>query len=233
MAYANIVFENSKTKKEITSPLGFSWPMIFIPFLFGIVLTSLTYLFTALSQESDLFSFLLSSLILLKLVVIFSFAVIPLYRKDTKWAIIMAIGGSVSYGSTAILFSFFYNYIYIIKLLKNGYHIKNILNVLDSHENKLTLENLNPIEYSAQYQEYFIWVDIFSIKYMKYFDTKEKASSYIENHPANCMRIKHIVKTVNRLGRIDSTLKERFNLPIKTWIHNIENKFNRQASVSV
>jgi hypothetical protein len=50
-----------------------------------------------------------------------------LFRQDWLWAVILFITGLVSSGIIPIIFSFFYNKVYINSLLKKGYKLHGTL----------------------------------------------------------------------------------------------------------
>ena len=56
----------------------------------------------------------------------FFFGIFPaLFRGDWKWAIIMFIGNLVTAGFFSVVFSFFYNKIYIKEMLEKGFFPAN------------------------------------------------------------------------------------------------------------
>jgi hypothetical protein len=52
---------------------------------------------------------------------------VPIYRGDWKWAIIMLLAGSVTFGISWIVFPFIYNKLYIKDIIKKGYKTKEVL----------------------------------------------------------------------------------------------------------
>lgn len=48
-------------------------------------------------------------------------AFVPLFRSDFKWAIIMFLLGSITFGISGFIFPFIYNKIYIKEMIEKGY----------------------------------------------------------------------------------------------------------------
>ena len=56
--------------------------------------------------------------------VLFLGVFVPLFRRDFKWALIMAIVGFLSCGISWLVFPFFYNKVYIEDLIDKGYRFE-------------------------------------------------------------------------------------------------------------
>ncbi len=229
MAYAVLRLETeTKNKSNVDVPLGFSWPILLTPALVGtvffigkLVVFSIFGIFenpglgASLSSGNTLlvvFSFVFITLQLI------SPSLIPLFRNDKKWAVIMAISGIVSLGMSTIFFAFIYNKRYIYERYREGYRVTEIM-TMESDSKKL--QDINPVAYSQLYGHYYIWVGWFGIKFMRYFPDIEGAFSFILANSKNCIAVKHIVTTVRSLSKIDNNLHMEFMLPIDLWKHTL------------
>ncbi len=225
MSYANLVLEKTSDNEiRIETPIGFSWIILFLPIFVGILFLIIWLALVAMFGIVDVdglgeSNMLTKFLVILLSVVLFSFqlisfSLVPLIRKDIKWAIIMALSGIFTLGLSVVIFAFIYNRYFIYERYKEGYSASKILTI----NNKLkSLSDLNPIEFSEKYDQLFIWENWYHVKFMRYFNDVNSSLSFVRSNPEKCMRISHIVKTVNSLSQFDDHLKEKYRLPINIW----------------
>jgi hypothetical protein len=232
MAFANILLsKNSNLEDEIEVPVGFSWGILFAPLIICIFAFAVLYaLATILAiadlefEEANLLVKLLFILIfkILFLLQILSFCLVPLFRKDRKWTVLMTLAGILTAGVSIVVFAFIYNKLFILEKYKQGYRITKIMTMRNEAE---SLSNLNPIEYN-QHNQYlghlFVWVNWYGIKFMRYFSDLDKALNFVKCHPNKCLKINYIVKTMQALPQIDGSLREKYTFPIQVWAQQFE-----------
>ena len=139
---------------------------------------------------------------------------VPLFRKDRNNLFKIFLILIFTVGIASVYYCFKYNKIYINDKLKEGYFISDI-SALD--EKEIEVKNLNPVNYNNEFNQYFIWVNKFNIKYMKYFDSKQEAINYIKKHPKNSLKLQHLVKAA-RDDFIPNKIKEKYKFPFNKWL---------------
>ncbi len=225
MSYANLILEKtSDNESRIVTPIGFSGVTLFLPIIVGVLFPSIWLALVAMFGIVDVDSLgesnmLIKFLIILVFIVLFSFqlisfSLVPLIRKDIKWAIIMALSGILTLGLSVVIFAFIYNRYFIYERYKEGYRISKIMTINNKSK---PLPDLNPIEFSEKYDQFFIWENWHHVKFMRYFNNVNSALSFVSSNPEKCMKIRHIVKGVNSLSQFDDRLKEKYRLPINAW----------------
>ncbi len=226
MAFSNIeLVDESNTNGGIVLPLGFSWVMLFSPLLVGVALVLVNYAVYSAFGLAELAELEYSSL-LTKVVVVLLFAVsslilclcfcgVPFFRKDVKWTVVALVAGVLTAGLSVIVLSFVYNKLFIAEKVGQGLKVSCLLG---TDNDRRGLLELNPVEYSETYKKYFVWVDCFGLKFMRYFSGVDDAISFVASNPHHCLKINHISKSVRSLSDIDGGLKERYELPIQQWL---------------
>lgn len=183
MSYANLVLEKESDKTNtVEAPIGFSWVILFSPIVVSLISFLIQVGVVAIFDISDLGNSLLFFIIIvipivLILFVLQLFCFVPLSRKDTKWTLIMLLSGIFTFGISTLFFAFTYNKTYISGKYREGYRVLTIMTIENTSS---PLADLNPIKYNDKYSQYYIWVNWYRMKIMKYFSDSESATAFVK-----------------------------------------------------